>query len=546
MGHSNSCFTKLKLLIVDDERAVREGLKLLMDWDANNIEIVGLAEDGVEAIELIKKSDPDVVLTDVKMLGMDGIMLSKWISENRPHIKVIFLSAYCDFEYAQNAIRYGVVDYLLKPVKTNQLFEIIEKLRSQNLKEKAEKMEIDRFKSLLDKNMSILREKYIRDVLDGKYEGDIEGLFNLYGMDLIGNSYILAVISFEASSAVGVQAGNKSTDNDFIKLELADLISSIIQNPYKAYIFNENNESIGVVFSINSQYEKPYMYTGIIGALEKIREAFSEKGWILTIGVSNMNTGSNTLSNSYLEAVSALKSRVYIGKNLIIPYVSLNAKQTSFMEIEEVDKIYEYMKNLDWFSVQQSIRNYFDCCKASYDILEKYPQFIIFQLISVLKKTLEFYGEFSKTAINQDEVDKLLKCTTMQDMYDEIIIIFKRYFNILIKKKNSGSNKIILEIKGYIEKNFMNNISLTEVAEYVYLSPTYLSKLFFKETGVSFSEYLIQYRLERARELLLKSDLKVYEISENIGYHSEKHFINLFKKVVGVSPQEFRKINSKI
>lgn len=538
--------TGMKLLFVDDEYAIRERLKRTVDWIANNVELVGTAKSGNEAIELIDKYEPDIVLTDVKMLGMDGISLSKWINENRPHIRVIFLSAYNDFEYARKALKYDVVDYLLKPLDISLLFEIINRIRGDMARQRADKDEIERFKSFLEKDMPVLREKYVHDVLEGKYQGNMEELFKSYDIDLIGDSYVVVIITIESSHFKDVNNIGISITSELVKLELADFIRKQVKSPYKAYIFNENNESIGVVFAIDSQHQKTSIHRDIIGIMENTREYFAGKNRVLTIGLSNIYKNIKSLANCYYEALRALKARVYMGRDIIIPYNSLNTKESQFiMEIYETENIFEHMKNYDWFNVQLSIKRYFDHYAKKPDIIESHPQLIIYELISVLKRILVYNQDFSGTAINREEIDKLLRCETVQDMYEGIIKIFRKHFNLMIEQKNYNSNRIIKEVKEYINKNYMNNINLTEVAEYVYLSPSYLSRLFLKEAGVLFSDYLVHYRVEKAKELLLTTDLKVYEISEKVGYQCEKHLIKMFKRVVGNSPLEFKKNNGK-
>lgn len=538
---------RISLLIVDDEYAIREKLKRLVDWDSNHIEVVGYAENGLEAVELINTFWPDAVLTDVRMPGMDGIELSKWIKENHPEIKVIFLSAYSDFDYAKKALKYDVVEYLLKPVDINLLLETINTVRGDIIRNRAEKFNIEKLKSLLEKNMPILREKYIRDVLEGKYQSDIEEIFRLYSIDLYGDFYAVAVAAIENSFDRTASCDKQIINYELLKLELADLISKPVKEPYKVYIFNENNESVGIVFAMSRKHEKPYTLKGITGILEKTREFFSERGYVLTIGISNMNSDIKTLNNSYNEALKALKTKVYKGIGTVIAYSGLDAvkPQTGF-ENDESEKIFEYMKNYDWVNVQLSIKRYFDRYASSYDLLEKHPNFIIYDLLSILKRILALNNDSSRSAVSQTEVDELLKHATLSDMYDGVVNLYKKYYNILVDLRNGNANKAIQYVKEYIDKNLMIDLNLTDVAASTYLSLSALSKMFFRETGELFSDYLTRCRIEKAKELLLNSNLMVYEISGIVGYQSEKHFISLFKKVIGLTPMEFKKRNIKI
>lgn len=537
---------KLKLLIVEDEYIAREALKRTVDWTSAGVELVGAAEEGTEAIEMIHAYQPDIVLTDVKMLGMDGLELSRWINDHKPHIKVVILSAFSDFEYAQKALKYGVVDYLVKPLDEAALFDLINRIRDEILRQMEAKHNHERIESMLTQNMPLLRDKVIHDVLEGKYEGDIGKLFYMYGIDLTGDLYVTAVVSIEDNAPTTINNADINLSSEYLKLELADFINRVVNNELKAYIFNEGAVCAGIIFTCSSRLTRHMMFRTAVNILEKARECFYEKGRNLTIGVSNAYIGASSLQNCYYEAQRALKARVYMGANIIIPYNSLNTGETRHvLEIYDTDNIFEYFKNYDWFNVNLSIRRYFEHYAERHEIMEKYPHFIIYELLSVLKRIMVYNQEFSETTVEQEKIERLFKCATLNDMYDCIIKIFKEYFNRIDEKRKCNSNNIITKVKEYINSNYMNDLSLVVAAEHVYLSTSYLSRLFLREAGISFSDYLTNYRIEKTRELLLKSDLKVYEISEKVGYHSEKYLIKQFKKIVGISPLEFKKNHLK-
>jgi two-component system, response regulator YesN len=361
------------MVIVDDEYPIREMLRQTVQWEKHGINIVGIVDDGWSAIEIIRERNPDLVLTDIRMLNMDGIALSKWISQNYPDVKVIFLSAYRDFENAQMAFKYGVVDYILKPLDEEQLFDVINKVRNEIVKRRAETDQINRMKDIIEDEIPLLHEKYARD---------LETIFNS-------------------------------------------------------------------------------------------------------------------------------------------------------------------MKSYSWLDTEKNINEYFDRCLTDKDINKEYPYIIASELITVLKRLQASNDAFSVCSISKHEINGLKEIKSMEDMKIAVIRIFRLKFDLVMEQRKPSNRNLIDEVKVYIKSHCEGIINVSDIASLIFISTAYLSRLFRKIDGNTFNSYLIQCRMERAKELLLSSDAKIYEICTSSGFGSEKHFIRMFKKQFGISPMQFRKKSFK-
>lgn len=532
---------KLKLLVVDDEYAIRENLKRNIDWKGNKIELAGCAEDGVEAVEWIEKSQPDVVLTDIRMPGMDGIQLSKWIKEHYPLIKVIFLSAYSDFDYAKSALKYEVADYLLKPVNSVQLLEILNEIRKEIVREGNERIKNQAITALIEKNINFLREKYLRDVLEGRYEKNIDEILQMDGFNFTDSTFMLTLIAIENyQDENGNDPGNVGFDG--LKLEMEKYIRKSCKDTFKIYVFNENHQSIGIVWADSANNESMLSSEDVINWMNHLREDFLENNHVLTIGVSSLHTGLHTVKDAYREASRALKAKFYLGRGRIIHFAQLQSNQSNiYLENHETENIYEAMKNYDWIQTQLSLKRYFDYYAANSNILEEYPDFITYELISVLKRVIAANLCSPETFIDKETVNELISTNSLNEMHIKAVHIFKRIYELMEGCRINGQSHIIREIKDYVQQNYMHRITLEQAGKSTYMSASALSKLFFKGNGILFSDYVSRVRIDKAREYLLRTDSKIYEVSEKVGFRDVKYFNKLFKKMIGMTPAEFKK-----
>jgi len=391
------------LLIVDDSIWIREGLTQTINWDSFGVNIVGAAEDGYEALKIIACNKVDIVISDIRMDYFDGLTLSRKIKEKYPSIQVIIISGYDDFEYAREALRYGVSDYILKPIEEEVVIKAVKKCIEIITEKENNKKKDDKIENHFKKSMPFLREEFLRSILSGNMYSDEE-----------------------------------------IKDEIDTLNLTI------------TNECIQVfVVKIKGQ-----------------------------------------LSTS-LSLYEICKKELKDIKNIEI--IEFKIDEVVIIASEDEKKQNDFYKQI--YVILNSICNY---------VSEKYNQSIT---IAVGKS----YTEYSK-----------------------IYLSYKDALDSLTSDISTGGRQVINEAVTYIKSNYSIDLSLDNVAEHVLLNPTYLSTLFKEEMNISFSKYLIYIRLEEAKKLLKNSNLKVYEVSDLVGYPNYRYFSRLFKKIEGCTPLGYR------
>lgn len=531
-----------KIIIVDDEIKIVQLIEVLIDWKHLPLKLVGTANDGISALELIKNRSPDIVILDMKMPGFNGIELICRSKELNPEIHFIIISGYKKFEYAQSAIKYGVEDYLLKPVKedelNNTLIKVINKIENSIINKDL----VNHFSEIENRE---LEEKFFNSIIANSHNDEFDRniLKNRYNINLHYNYFEIVLIKNDLNVT-------EINDNEIILLqEKTDLIVKRILNvPEISFYMHKNIE--GFYLFLNYELKNKDIVRDklilIIEQLYAINDLFCNLK--TTIARSEEFSSLKDIHEKMLSVIELIQDRVVCGCGKLL--VEDNSKNNNikitdiytqpiknsmvkYIEILDEDGLKRILDEiqLDILSLKQSI-----CGKLVFDIVAEildtfrfalkrrnsYPQLLDEQLL-VFKNIINL----------QSNVPALFSL-----LNSKIIEIIKQ------EKKNHKAqvSQPIVEVKKYINENFFMNITLDSVSQFIHMNPTYFSTLFKKETGIGFLEYLTTVRIEEAKELLGDPKRLISDTASEVGYKDTKHFTKQFKKIVGLSPIEYRKI----
>ena len=501
----------LKVLIIDDEPYVREGLKHIIDWNENGFELCGEAEDGDEAYSKILELRPDIALIDIQMPGKMGIEVIKEAMEKKIKTKFIVVSGYSNFEYAKKAIKYGVEDYLLKPIDEDELLEIALKIKNKiESEDKKEKRE--------EKNKIALRQYVLVQLMLKKEVEDYQDI-----REYFRNSCIqIALIS---------NSLNKYNFDNIIKFE--DIVLENISEKDNIEIIRLGEKIALVIKNINVNYTHNILRT--------IKKSLDKK-----IGGNNfiaLGDEVNNVEEIYLSYKSAtdLTANKFLFNNLdIISNLQIKSENIDLNldEREVLEEIFVYTE------INQEER-----IKKNLMLLEKlirgkhYREDEVKVLLT--KGLLEFKDKIKKDYKLKDEdikIEELIDEIYVKENLNDIINLLSRELENISKEISIDSNNsAIKRVVKYIEKNYYKDLKLEILAEIFNYNSAYLGKIFKSYTGQSFNTYLDKIRIEKAKKLLIEENLKVYEVCDNIGYKNIDYFHSKFKKYVGVSPLNYKK-----
>lgn len=507
------------LLIVDDEPTIRKGLSHFISWDSINCIVDDTASDGAEAIEKIKKNQPDIVITDIKMPVLDGIALSKFVYENYPFIKVIILTGYADFEYARSAIKYQVTDFILKPTSKDKLTEAVKKTQNTIVQEKSKN-------SILKEDISFLQEQLLLELTNNSnhYEAIISRI-HTYGIKLY--YYFLAAFQITAKEQ-STPEQNLNYIKDIIKSQNKDL-----------YCYRYNHNLIFALFPVEC-FTKTIPNTILHTCNEILEIANTLYSIKLSIGISLCQNDFPTLFSASNQALRALSMNFYNSGNISVYHdfspdntFELNSEYTLYLyEIENLLQNYDF-ENLD--IVVNKLFTQFHIKLMKSDDVKNICIFIYY----ICSRTLIKKNASSLTPFILADIHH---CQTIFELEQLIYQLIEQVKKKITKIKKQLS-PIVEQAITYIHTYLKDEVSLEIIAEHIHVNPSHLSRTFKKDCNQSITEYINQVKIEKAQELLTCSNLMTYEIAEQVGFHDPTYFSSTFKKFTGISPKEYKSLH---
>lgn len=506
----------MRLMIVDDDYQIREGMRLGMEWEKLGIDEVFTCSNGIEALKSFEEKVPDIILVDVQMPGMTGLELTTKIRKIDTDVRVIFISAYSEFEYCRQALKLGADDYILKPIEITKLEETI--LRNIN--------EIEKKRTESDQYMNALLEQEMRAVYKkGQNSGKkiCELLKDRYPFITEGY-YFSAVLSFD-------------------KKEMITMETQLIKEIEKE-LFKDNNgiilpqiddKNIMLIKGSPSAFLALYQQTQIKNRMMNWNQTNSDQFGSITVGISQVHDMNHFLKG-YEEALEAHDYKFYQGEGSVNIYPVFTAYEASKGAEEKwISRFQEILHGNDFGSVKKELEKLEETLRRERinPLISK--GFIKRFFVELCKKEniAESVSDFEKV-IDRNEL--LIKC--LEDL--EYYIYEYIWCGIHQKKALDQYSHTVKCAINFVNEHYNEPLTLSWVANEMGKSTNYLGATFKKEVGESFTEYLTVYRMEQAKKLLLNTNKKIKEVCEEVGYTDYIYFSRMFKQVHGCSASKIR------
>lgn len=534
-----------KVLIIDDEPIIRKGLRNIINWKNFECEVCGEASDGLKGIELINELHPEIIITDVRMPAMDGLTMIKEVKEALPGTKIIILTGYRDFDYAQDALKLGAFDYLLKPTKIDQLNSVIGKAVNDLKRQKSCNDELLKYKKLFEQNMPLLREKLLYDIINGiiSDENDIMGKMKL--LELSVDRFIFVLV--EEDSSEDGEKDISQYEKHLYQYGIANTFEEVFSDCFKVTSISLDNRRIAFVLQPLSFQEDMMKIVDRKGTYlqEIIMNCF---GFTITAAVSSEGNGILELPVKFEECREALYHKLYLGGNSIIFYSDLKVffKYRDLSSLEKLRlALLESVKTGNEKLVRSKLADIGDYVKNLGQDEHGYVKSFLLSIITSINGIRLSLQSADGSRINEGKdmtglyqlADKCQDVLELYGLLENIAVAL----SLIINNYNSRSMKLVLKkAVEYINSHFSQQINLNEVAEHTYVSTYYISRLFKRETGKNFVDYITELRIEKAKELLKEGRYKTYEIAEMVGIPDSHYFSRLFKKYAGLTPTEYK------
>ncbi|MFO7160840.1 MAG: response regulator, partial [[Clostridium] cellulosi] len=526
----------------------RTNIKTMIDWNHNGFEICGEAANGEVAIQIRRDSMPDIVITDMSMPVMNGIELIDYIVENFSNIKVIALSGYDEYDFIRQSMKNGAIDYILKhKLDAGTLLNVLNIARHLIIHDKEENENKCRLQKQIMNSRNVMVKEFIYQLALGGIDeiDEIKQKIDELNIDLELNNLVVVVV--EIDDFLFLQ--EKLQAKGMIKLisSFMDISTEILKDMGKSVISNIENERFIIIFSLGNMRSDLQIHDYIMTAINRIRTSIKRYLNITAyFSISNTFDSIQDLHRYYKKAVEALEGKFYKGKNIVIQgeIKSETEKEILNLEVEDEKTIVSSLKTLDKQSLENCIKKIFDnllVCKVS----QRSIKMICAELINIVNKVARESGIDIKSIYQNEDIpyDEMKKYETIEDVKQWIIGIYDKLFKLIevsnIDPSYSETTKKALE---FIQRNYGNNISLNDAADYIGISSSYLSRVFKKDCNKGFNEYLNYIRVEHAKQLIESGDYKLKDIVKKVGFNNYTYFFKVFKDFIGMTPQDYEDI----
>jgi len=540
-----------KVMIVDDNKLIRQSIKMTINWDSIGCVVVCEANNGLEAIKLAKEYLPDLIITDIRMPELDGLQLTQRVKEYLPWVKVIIITGYNEFKYAQTAIKLGAFDLILKPINNEELYDVITRavnefekereslMEKKTLLEKSKHMEKEISKAILE-----LREKYIIDIIEGVHFGDEINDEDLSYLRLAFERHVIFIIRPDLGCYKGKNI-EKETISNFIlySKEAIKNIEKFYNFEFICFWINEGL-TITVVPGINETQRVINMK--LIEICKHIIDwIYNRMDLKVIVGISNIFNRLNEVKNAYKEAQAALECRFFIDNKNIIHASVLKSENVlnEYLIMKRISLIYDYIRANDFDGIEKLVNEIFDEIKKNETSDVSYVKNLLIDICMITLRIMYEKSDYNSEAFigSSDIHSDINACSSISDAFnyvnDFIIQVFQSVNSNDKKKYSPVTNKIL----DYLNQNYNRKVSLDEASQIVSLSPTHLSRVIKRDTGESYVVLFNNLKINIAVKLLKETNLKVYEVANKVGIENYSYFYQLFKKVTGISPTDYNK-----
>ncbi len=534
-----------KLIVVDDKADILDGIIKLGHWAQMNFDVVGKACNGKDAFDLVREHQPDVVITDIRMPIMDGLELTSLIKQHFPFTKVIILSGYDDFNYAQQAVKLGAEEYLLKPARIDRIEGAV--LRAYEKLEIEKKVREDSIlmQQKLIKSLPLLKDDYFRYLVSTPVEHDLNEVKDRFRFLEIGlDIRYFAVLLIELDHYRELFERNNIKEVELYKFAVANMAQELMGACYKCETLRVDDNRIVLLINYRTDLSLNDNKAGISDVAENIRKSVEKYLDItITIGIGGLYEDLKDIYYSFLEAREAIAYKIVLGHNHVIcaQDIRINHHQSFHYPIQLENEILSYIKIGASEQIPARLNQFIESLIDQKDISPAYLKKILRNFVGVISRmTLELPENTEMNRIrNNDLIAEIEKYKTVDEIRSWLNKILCEIAQTVRNMKKSQLEKDIDKAKLYIHQHFHEDISLQTVSEHVCLSPTYFSAVFKELAGETFIEYLVKARVEKAKELLATGQYKIYEIANRVGYEDRRYFSEVFKKHTGLNPAEY-------
>lgn len=530
-----------KIVIVDDDTTTLNGLRSLVDWKSFDVEVVGTAHNGQEGLKQIELHQPDLILTDIYMPVMNGIEMLKQIREQGNQAEVIILSGYEDFQYARSAVKLNVIDYLSKPATLEKIEKVISESIHKLIDKREKFNEAKELEQFYEVNLPMTQKMILKGFLESHYDtSQMTWLSSKFlDMDTVHNHFAAFMIEYEKNHQF-----YQRSEYDWLSIQCTvnDIVNEMIEKNPELYLI-ENQANMIIIIVSSSDEADVYLKAKSLGAriIDNIKKLINLQVWV---AIGKTVSSLHSIRESYNEALELLAERENLMNKSLLTREDLVqlSRQSQRRPIEYYHSITALVISGQTDMTRQKIDEFIDYLTHLEGLNLNELRNIAVEFIGVLMTAL--YNQALSMEENGQNINIYKEVGSIQSIHDfhewtkERILPFCK----LMSSKSSDKHKKTIDyIIRFVNDHYDEEITLDMISNKVFLTANYLSQIFKNSQGENFKNYVTRIRIEKAKEMMLQGNLKIYEIAEKVGYNNTAYFSQLFRKHTGLTPSEFNR-----
>lgn len=526
------------IMIVDDEAIFRRGLRAMIAAAGDDWTIVADARDGYEALELLEKHRPDVVLTDIRMPRMDGLQLQKIARERFPELQVVVISGYEDFSYAQQSMRSGARDYLMKPVEREELLQVLEGLKRDWQAKRSEQQH----------EASLEGQELLQQAADQLVAGIMRGSVQQHHLDLLAQIGIELTEPYFNCMVIKLDKDSmdleryRQTDPSLFQLYIQQFVQEMIDLRMSGFSFVFSDTEVAALVNLPNAEDGEQR---LLEMAESVRRQIkSLSNLTVTIGIGRPVKGFESMLSAFREAQVALLYRLVVGGDKVLAYEQ--AVKQQFFKSERRKWSWEALEQAINEGRLQGINELVDSVVAELCDHAHTPEQVHQQICKLLIHYYELSEDLgiAKAWLGGRDIRGLLieicSISSRAELTEQCRQLFGSLTAVIAAGSKQLENDPISTALRYLKRHYVEPITLTDIADRVYLNAAYFSTLFKQRLGKTFIEYMTELRIADAKQRLASTDEKIARLAESTGFSNIRHFNRVFKNETGVTPKEYR------
>ena len=532
-----------RLMLVDDEPEIRDGLQEIIHWEQEGFQVVGVAENGLEALQVAQAVSPDLVVTDIRMPFMDGLEMARRMRQMLPTVQFVVLSGYDEFDYARQAIQIQIKDYVLKPISSEEFVQVLRRVKSHLDEDFAQRSDVKTLKEHFRSSLPILRELLLTSLLNGGIMAQeaIESA-DRYELTIESSRYAVALMRLNGT-AHSKAAQDLSGDQELMRFAVMNIVAEVLQSQALCHVFHYNG-LIAVLFLLGDEEEQPL--SQVMEALETAQQTVKRYlDCVTNVGVSNPCTQIHQLHHAAVQAASALDQSALLKDGQVLNIADVEPGSARQFAAEEITlrALSNSIKLGNTAEAEELIHQLMEEARRSKAAFRDYQVYLLEVFLAIIRTGRDMEVEWTDQRDGAGpSLENMLKSRDLEETEAMLCGLCRRLTGSIRDTRLESGKLLVREAVAYVNSSFSgSDVTLEKVCRHLHISAAYFSTLFKRDVKKTFHQYLTELRMDKAMTLLTGSDLKTADIAQQVGLSDPSYFSYSFKKHFGISPSQARK-----